>query len=75
MVVGAYVGNDPTTVILRGVAVMLGCYVVGVIIGSVAQRAIDDHTARHEQEHPVPQTVDDLPDDMDLEHPPGARTT
>lgn len=59
--VGAYVGNDATTVLWRGIAVMLVCYLIGRILGSVAQRTIDDHTSRHASEHPVPESVEDLP--------------
>ncbi|MEM8781706.1 MAG: hypothetical protein AAGE65_02525 [Planctomycetota bacterium] len=61
VVVGGYVGNDMTTVLWRGIGVMLVCYLVGRILGGLAQHAIDEHTARHESEHPVPETIDDLP--------------
>ncbi len=59
--VGAYVGNAPATVLMRGIAVMLICYFIGRILGSVAQRTIDEHTLQHEAEHPIPETIDDLP--------------
>lgn len=59
--VGAYVGNDALTVLWRGIAVMLVCYVIGRILGSIAQHTIDEHTSRHASEHPVPETIEDLP--------------
>ena len=59
--VGAYVGNDATTVLWRGIAVLLVCYLIGRILGSIAQRTIDEHTSRHVAEHPIPETIEDLP--------------
>ncbi|MEM7576081.1 MAG: hypothetical protein AAF328_01290 [Planctomycetota bacterium] len=59
--VGAYVGNDPSTVLWRGIAVMLVCYLIGRVLGSIAQRTIDEHTAQHVSDHPVPETIEDLP--------------
>ena len=62
VLVGIQSGNDAANVILRAVAVILVCYFVGLVIGSVANRAIEDHVARYKKTHPIPQTVEDLPE-------------
>lgn len=75
LAVGVYVGNDAATVMGRGIAVLLGCYLIGLIVGSAAQRAIDDHTRRHEENNPVPQSVGDLPEAVHLHDPPPTAPT
>lgn len=60
VLVGVYAGNDAATVILRAILVMLGCYFVGLIVGAIASRAIEDHITRYKREHPIPQNVQDL---------------
>jgi len=57
-VVGFAVGNDIFTVLWRGLVIMLGCYVVGRMIGSVAQWTIDSHIERYKEQHPIPQESD-----------------
>jgi hypothetical protein len=46
--------------LLQGIAIMLVCYIVGRLLGGIAQRAIDEHTEQHRAEHPIPETADDL---------------
>ncbi len=60
-IVGAYAGNEARVVILTAGCLMIICYVVGLIVGGVAQRAVDEHARRHETEHPIPDSVEDLP--------------
>lgn len=54
VVVGLAVGNAPTVVLTRATLVMLGCLVLGTIVGKVAQRTIDQHVERHKRDHPIP---------------------
>ncbi|MEM1098326.1 MAG: hypothetical protein AAGH92_06005 [Planctomycetota bacterium] len=61
LAVGFYAGNELDTVLWRGIAVMLVCYVIGLILGSIAQRTIDEHTTRHAAENPIPDSIEDLP--------------
>lgn len=53
-VVGAAVGNPPTTILLRALAVLAACYLVGRLVGAVASRAVDDHIERYKRDHPIP---------------------
>jgi 4-hydroxybenzoate polyprenyltransferase len=54
VVVGIAVGNPPTVVLTRATLVMLGCLVIGTIVGKVAQRTIDQHVERHKRDNPIP---------------------
>ena len=54
VVVGIAVGNEPTAVLTRATLVMIGCLVLGTIVGKVAQRTIDQHVEQHKLENPIP---------------------
>lgn len=56
--VGAAAGNPLTTVLLRALFVMIGCYAIGLIIGAVAQRTVQQHVDQYIQSHPIPEPGD-----------------
>ena len=60
MVVGLHVGNSTSTVIFRASCVMLVCWVVGYMVGSLAQWAVLEHVKKYKQENPIPD--DSVPD-------------
>ncbi len=53
-VLGVYVGNDVFTVLWRAAVIMLICYLIGRGVGAVAQWTVDDHIARYQKQHPIP---------------------
>ena len=52
---GLYHHNDPMQTLLNSLLVMLAAMVVGLIVGSVAQRCIDEQIAIHKQDNPIPE--------------------
>jgi hypothetical protein len=65
--VGLAAGNDPATILTRAILVLVGCYLVALPIGSLAQWAMYHHIEHFKQTHPIPETIDDL------EEPAGSR--
>lgn len=60
VVVGLAVGNEPTAVLTRATMVMIGCLVLGTVVGKVAQHTIDQHVHKHKLNNPIPgQSQDD----------------
>lgn len=55
VVVGIAVGNEPTAVLTRATLVMLGCLVLGTVVGKIAQHTIDQHVEKHKRENPIPE--------------------
>ena len=54
VVVGLAVGNEPAAVLTRATLVMLGCLVLGTVVGKVAQHTIDQHVEKHKRDNPIP---------------------
>ena len=69
LIVGIYHSNPALSVLLSSLLVLAAAYVVGLIVGSVAQHAVDDHIRKHKQQNPIPGT--DLGDDEVAAAPPG----
>lgn len=53
--VGAVAGNSATTVLGRALIIMILCWLIGRVIGAVAEQVVDRHIERYKQEHPVPE--------------------
>ncbi len=51
---GAAAGNEPSTVLMTGLAVLFGGYLVGLAIGAVGARAVDEHIAQYAEANPTP---------------------
>ena len=60
IVVGMRVGNSTTTIIFRASCVMLVCWFIGYLVGSVAQWAVLDHVKKYKESNPIPE--DSVPD-------------
>ena len=74
--VGAVVDNAGPTVIFRALVVMGLCWPIGLFLGSVAQRTIQENIETYKQEHPIPEKSKDETDaeEEQTEAEPGAET-
>jgi ABC-type nickel/cobalt efflux system permease component RcnA len=54
IIVGLAAGNDALTVLWRSLLIMLGAWLIGRVVGAVAQRALDEHLETYRQQHPLP---------------------
>lgn len=54
LLIGLMSGNSAGVLIWRATLVMIACWVIGRIVGSVAQRVVDEHIEKYKQEHPIP---------------------
>ena len=54
--VGAAAGNPLHTILWRALFIMIGCYVVGLIVGAVAQQTVDRHVEKYKADNPIPET-------------------
>lgn len=52
--VGLYHGNPALSIVISSFFAMIAAYLVGLIVGAVAQHAVDDHVRRHKANHPLP---------------------
>ena len=50
---GLAVDNPALTILSRALGSMIACYILGVLIGTVAQRAIDEHIAQYKKKNPL----------------------
>jgi len=58
IVAGLYSHNSASTILVRSLLVMVGCYPVGLVIGLVSQWVIDAHVKQFVESNPVPD-IDD----------------
>lgn len=54
LVVGLYHGNPALSIVISSFFTMIAAYIVGLVVGAIAQRAVDDHVRRHKAQHPLP---------------------
>ncbi|MEO1235787.1 MAG: hypothetical protein AAFX76_03245 [Planctomycetota bacterium] len=54
LLVGVMAENPLPTVLGRALFTMIVCYAVGLVVGGVAQRTVDQHIEHHKQHHPIP---------------------
>ncbi len=57
VIVGMAVGNSTSTVLLRAMATMGVCLVVGYIVGMIVQRMNDRGIAAYKEAHPLEQEL------------------
>ncbi|MCH6552037.1 MAG: hypothetical protein IH804_08495 [Planctomycetes bacterium] len=50
---GLVSGNGVTSILVRAVLAMIVCYPVGLIIGLVCQRVVDDQVAGYREANPI----------------------
>lgn len=60
LVVGVAVGNTASTILWRAIAVMVLGWLVGLAIGAIAQRTVEDYLKAYKEQHPIP---GDTPED------------
>ena len=47
-------GNTSGTIVVRATLLMLGAWIIGRFIGSIAQRTVDEHIEDYRKQNPVP---------------------
>lgn len=52
--VGIFVGNPASMILGWAIVTMVVGFVVGLAIGTIAQRTVDDHIAQYKAQHPIP---------------------
>lgn len=60
LIVGQQAGNPAVTVLSRALLIMLACYVIGRLIGAIANTTVNDHIERYRADHPMPEGMDEL---------------
>ena len=54
VVAGLAAGNPARTVLFNAVVSMIACQILGLFIGSLAERAIADHMTTYKAANPIP---------------------
>jgi len=54
VIVGLAAGNPALTILWRSLLVMLGAWLIGRVVGAIAQRAVDEHVEQYRRQHPLP---------------------
>jgi hypothetical protein len=55
LILGVAADNAPLTTIFRAILAFWVCYLIGRVVGKVAQHAIDEHVTNYQHRHPLPQ--------------------
>ena len=58
IVMGLYVGNEAIAILSRALLVMFISYWVGMCVGAVGHRAIQEHLNRYRLDNPIPRLDD-----------------
>lgn len=81
-VMGLFAGNPSLTILQSALAAGFACFLIGLLIGRIAQRVIEDDIAQYQQQHPIPDEQEALaaedarPDNQqDAETPTDANAT
>lgn len=53
-IVGVLAGNTPSTIIGRAMLVMMVCWMLGMVLGGIAQKTVDAHIKAFKEAHPLP---------------------
>ena len=69
--VGMRAGNPMLTILTRALLITLGCYVVGRIVGVVADRTVQGQIATYKTRHPLGRNVEPAPADPASPAAPG----
>jgi len=68
VIFGAYNGNSALSILGGALVAMFLAFFVGLILGSLAQRCVDDHIKQHKADNPLPtdtKYVADVASDLD----------
>jgi len=71
IVAGLASGNGAASILTRAIYALVGCYPLGLAIGLIAQRVIQDHIKAHRSAHPAHElpeqdAVDNSPDEEEV---------
>ncbi|MEM7681096.1 MAG: hypothetical protein AAF288_03985 [Planctomycetota bacterium] len=66
LIYGQARGGAASDVIGRALIVLVCCYLVGLVVGRVAQACVVDHVRNYEQANPIPQEPDLLSAEADV---------
>ena len=58
LLVGTQAGNPLSTILSRALLIMLGCYVIGRLIGGVAQLTVQHHIESYQARFPIPDRLE-----------------
>ena len=61
VVAGAAAGNRGITILSTGLVVLIGAWLLGSMLGAVAQLAVDEHLKDFARKHPLPELDADQP--------------
>jgi hypothetical protein len=56
--VGLHAGNPLVTVLFRALFIMLASYLVGLLVGAIAQHTVQQHIENYKQRFPIPERGD-----------------
>lgn len=54
-IAGLSVGNPTNLILIRSLIAMIGCYLLGSILGAVAEWVINQHLAEYKANNPIPE--------------------
>jgi len=60
LIVGIMAENPLLTILLRALFTMIVCYMIGLVIGSIAQNAVQKQIEEHKRNNPIPGKETDL---------------
>ena len=60
LIVGHQAGNPMVTILSRALLIMLGCYLVGRVIGGVAHATVNHHLDHYRAQYPMPEGMAEL---------------
>lgn len=55
LVAGLAAGNSTGSILARGVIAMILCYPLGLLVGVVCHRVVEEQAAAHQEANPVPE--------------------
>lgn len=61
VVAGLGAGNPSTDVLLRALVSMAACYSIGLVLGMIGERTVDEHVREYIAARAVPDVPDHLP--------------
>lgn len=54
LILGVLAHHDLATILTRAVVVLVFCYLIGRVVGGIAQYAVDQHVREYKRANPIP---------------------